>query len=64
MIKIDFSKTNGVYTLSDALWLPDNHNLTEADINMLQQERFNAWLAIITAPPIDETVIAVDGVVI
>lgn len=50
MIKIDFTKTDGVYTLQDALHLPDDHTLTDADIEAMQQERFDRWVAVITAP--------------
>ena len=30
----------------DTLILEENHNLTDADIESLKQERFNNWLAI------------------
>lgn len=56
MVKIDFTKTDGTYTLQDALYLPDDHTLTETDIEAMQQERFDNWLAVITAPevPVEE----------
>jgi hypothetical protein len=52
IINIPFIKTDGVYTLSDAL------NLTQAEIDALgedgleamKQERFENWVAFITAP--------------
>lgn len=50
MIKIDFTKTDGTYTLQDALCLPDDHTLSEADIDAMKQARFDNWLAIILGP--------------
>ena len=52
MIKIDFTKTDGIYTLRDALHLPDDHTLTDADIEAMKQERFDKWVAVITAPEV------------
>lgn len=60
MIKIDFTKTDGTYTLQDALYLPDDNVLTEADIEALKQQRFDNWLAVITAPSAD-IVVPVEG---
>lgn len=51
MIKIDFEKTDGTYTLRDAIVLPDDHTLTEAEIEAIKQQRWDNWIAIITAPP-------------
>ena len=48
-MKIDFEKTNGQYTLRDAILLPDDHNLTEAQIENIKQQRFDNWLSIITS---------------
>jgi heme/copper-type cytochrome/quinol oxidase subunit 2 len=50
MINIDFTKTDGVYTLQDALWLEDDHIFTDAQIEAMKQERFDNWVAIITTP--------------
>ena len=41
----------------DALVLPDDHGLTQDQIDSLKQKRFDDWYAIITAPapePTDE----------
>lgn len=57
MINIDFEKTDGTYTLRDALWLPDDHNLSNDEIEAMKQERFDNWVAIITAPPVEEVVV-------
>jgi hypothetical protein len=52
MINIDFTKTDGVYTLQDALWLEDNHSFTDEQLETMKQERFDNWVAIITTPEI------------
>ena len=54
MIKIDFTKTDGNYTFNDAIWLKDDHALSVDDIDAMQQARFDAWLAIVTAPAVDD----------
>jgi len=53
VIIIDFTKTNGQLTLQDALWLEDDNMLTDAEIEAMKQIRFNDWVAVITAPPVD-----------
>jgi oligoendopeptidase F len=63
MINIYFEKTNGQYTFKDAL------NLTQAEVDALgeegiealKQQRFDNWLAIITAPPVEETSPAIES---
>lgn len=52
MIKIDFEIQNekyGVYR--DALHLPENHGLSDEQIEAMKQERYNNWLNIIENPP-------------
>jgi hypothetical protein len=51
MIKIDFRMDNGTFNFSDALHLPANHTYTEQEIEAMKQARFDAWIAVITAPP-------------
>jgi len=55
MVKIDFSFHSQHGTFADALVLEDNHGLTQDEINAMQQQRFDNWIAIITAPPTEET---------
>ena len=55
MVKIDFEKTDGVYTLQDALHLPDDHALSESDIEAMKQERFDNWLLVLTTPTPEPT---------
>lgn len=60
-IKIDFIKTSedGVYSFSDALYLPIDHTYTEEEIEAMKQARFDKWLNMILNPPapIEEPVI-------
>lgn len=51
-IDFEFDTPNGVFR--DALHLPEDHNLTEADIEALKQQRLDNWLAIVNAPPAEE----------
>ena len=55
MVTIDFSFHSQYGTFSDALVLEDDHGLTEEQINAMQRQRFDNWVAIITAPPTEET---------
>lgn len=47
MVKIDFN-ING---FGDALHLPDDHGLTEAQIEAMKQARYDKWLDFINNPP-------------
>ena len=50
MITIPFELTQDGYTLKDAIVLPNDHNLTDDDIEELKQKRFDDWYAVVTAP--------------
>jgi hypothetical protein len=50
-MKIDFEFTTPHGVFRDALYLDDAHQLTEAEVNALKQERLDNWLAIIENPP-------------
>jgi hypothetical protein len=50
-MKIDFQFDTQYGKFADALHLPDNHGLTQEEINTMQQQRFDNWIAVITAPP-------------
>lgn len=52
-MKIDFELTDGIYTLHDALHLPDDHTLSTEEIEAMKQERFDNWVAVITAPYVE-----------
>lgn len=49
-MKIDFELPSAYGPYRDALYLPDDHTLSDDDIEALKQERLNNWLAILAAP--------------
>ena len=49
-MKIDFEFTTPYGVFRDALYLDDEHQLTEAEINTLKQERLDNWLQAIENP--------------
>lgn len=55
MITIDFEKSDGTNTLRDAIVLPDNHGLSDTEIEAIKQKRFDDWVAIINTPVEDVT---------
>lgn len=61
MIKIDFSFDTHYGVYRDALYLDDNHNLTEQEIEAMKQERVNNWIAVIESPPEPESVEIING---
>lgn len=50
MLKIDFEFNSKYGVYRDALYLPENHSLSENEIESLKQERFNNWLHAIENP--------------
>jgi len=52
-MKIDFSFDTQYGKFADALHLPDDHTLTDAEIEAMKQQRLDNWVAVITAPPPD-----------
>jgi len=52
MVKIDFEFDSQYGVFRDALHLPEDHGLSDAEIQALKQQRFDNWLAIVivTAP--------------
>lgn len=65
MIKIDFEFQTEHGVFRDALYLEDNHGLSEAQIDAMKAERRDAWIALVTAPPVEEEApeyIEIDGV--
>jgi len=49
-MKIDFTATDGTNTLTDAIILPDNHTLTDAEIEAIKMQRLSDWVAAINPP--------------
>jgi hypothetical protein len=65
MIKIDFEREtkHGVYR--DAITLPENHGLTQSQIEAMMQQRVDNWVSRIDNPPpivLPPEIIEVDGV--
>lgn len=56
MIKIDFSFDTPYGKFADALHLPDDHSFTEVDIEAMKQQRRDNWIAVVTAPPTEDTI--------
>lgn len=54
MVSIDFEITKDGYTFRDAIVLPDDHGLSEEQIEAIKQKRFDDWYAIVTAPQEEE----------
>lgn len=53
-MKIDFEFDTPYGLFRDALHLPDDHGLTDAEIEVMKQQRVDNWIAVVTAPPVDE----------
>ena len=60
-MKIDFQFDSKYGTFSDALHLPDDHGLSEADIDAMKRQRFDNWIAAIEAPAPEEVIIEPEG---
>jgi hypothetical protein len=62
-MKIDFEFTTSYGTYRDALYLDDNHQLTNDEINALKQERLDNWLFVVENPPAPEPeTVQIDGI--
>jgi len=55
-VTIEFEKTDGTYTLVDAIVVTDAEyaKLTPADIEAMEQQRWDNWIAIVTADNTEE----------
>lgn len=63
MIKIDFEFNTPHGVFRDALHLPDNHTFTDAEIQAMKEQRRDNWIAVVTAPPVeDPNTVVIDGV--
>jgi hypothetical protein len=47
-VKLDFTITDGINTLTDAIVLPDDHTLTDDEIEAMKVQRLSDWIL----PPI------------
>jgi hypothetical protein len=50
MVKIDFEFDSPYGVFRDALHLPDDHGMTDDEIQAMKQQRLDNWLAIVNAP--------------
>ena len=53
-MKIDFEFTTPHGLFRDALHLPDDHTFTDDEIQAMKQQRVDNWIAVVTAPPVEE----------
>jgi hypothetical protein len=51
-INFEFDTPHGKF--ADALYLPDDNNFTEEQIQSMKEQRLNNWIAVVTAPSIEE----------
>ena len=56
MITINFEINKDGHSFKDAIVLPENHGLTDVQIEEMKQKRFDDWYAIVTAPQPEEIV--------
>jgi hypothetical protein len=64
-MKIDFEFTTPHGLFRDALHLADGHGLNDEQIEAMKAERRDAWVAVVTAPAVEEPeqdYIEIDGV--
>lgn len=57
MIKIDFEFETKYGAYRDAIHLPEDHGLTDAEISAMKQQRVDNWIALIEAPAEPEPVV-------
>jgi hypothetical protein len=53
MIKIDFEFDTPHGVFRDALHLPEDHGMTDEQIDAMKTQRVDNWIAIVTAPPVE-----------
>ena len=53
-MKIDFEFDTSHGLFRDALHLPDDHTFTDDEIQVMKQQRVDNWIAVVTAPPVEE----------
>lgn len=63
-MKIDFEFTTAYGVFRDALYLDEDHQLSEDELNALKQERLDNWLNAIENPTPVEAVepVKIDGI--
>jgi len=53
-MKIDFEFETPYGKFADALHLPDDHTLSDVEIQAMKQQRVDNWIAVVTAPSVEE----------
>ena len=61
-MKIDFEFETDHGKFRDALHLPDDHGLSDAEIEVMKEERRDNWIAAVTAPSEEPDTVEIDGV--
>jgi hypothetical protein len=56
-MKIDFEFETKYGKYCDALYLPDDHTFTDDEIQVMKQQRLDAWVSFIENPPIVDEII-------
>lgn len=56
IIKIDFEIDRNNMIFRDALYLPINHNLSDAELDALKEERYTNWMLSLSPPQPQEIV--------
>lgn len=54
-MKIDFEFETSYGIFRDALYLPDDHELSEDQITAMKVERLNNWIYFVENPPLSES---------
>ena len=53
MVSIVFEFDTQYGLFRDALVLPDDHGLSDAELEAMKQQRLDSWIAFILNPPVD-----------
>jgi hypothetical protein len=61
-MKIDFEYITAHGKFRDALHLPDNHGLSDIEIEAMKEQRRDNWIAVVEAPPVEPDTVEIDGV--
>lgn len=49
MIKIDFERGEAPMVYRDALYLPEDHSFSDAEIEAMKDQRYDNWVALVNA---------------
>lgn len=56
MVKIDFEFQTAFGLYRDALYLPEGHGMSDAELGVLKQQRVDNWVAVVSAPPAEDEI--------